>query len=122
MKITPFMLDSYAHEYADLVKVRDAHATEMDGLRNSNRNLTAQVCVPPLFELVRKVTQFLVCSQNMEASMTQLNDEHREVLVCHCFLLFSLLYVLICVVQSQLDIARQKNEELESELVRYKFL
>lgn len=43
MKITPFMLDQYANEYDELVKTRDAHAIEMDGLRNSNRNLSAQV-------------------------------------------------------------------------------
>lgn len=43
LRITPFMLDSYAREYNDMVRVRDAHAVEMDLLRNSNRNLAAQV-------------------------------------------------------------------------------
>ena len=43
IKITPFMLDSYAHEYEDLVKSREAHLVEMDTLRNSNRQLTSQV-------------------------------------------------------------------------------
>jgi hypothetical protein len=43
LRITPFMLDSYAHEYEDLVRMRDAHALEMDNLRNSNRILLAQV-------------------------------------------------------------------------------
>jgi len=67
-----------------LLKIRDAHTMEVEALRNSNRNLLAQV-------------------QNMEASLTQLNDEHREVL-------------------NQLVMAKIKNDELESELVRYKFL
>jgi len=84
VQITPFMLDSYAHEYADLLKVRDAHTMEVEALKNSNRNLLTQV-------------------QNMEASLTQLNDEHREVL-------------------NQLVMSKVRNEELESELVRYKFL
>jgi hypothetical protein len=43
MKITPFMLDSYAHEYAELMKTKDAHAIEVDALRHSNRNLSTQV-------------------------------------------------------------------------------
>ena len=43
VKITPFMLDSYAHEYEDLVKTREAHMVEMDTLRNTNRQLTNQV-------------------------------------------------------------------------------
>ena len=43
LKITPFMLDSFAHEYHDLVKAREAHATEMDNLRNNNRQLSSQV-------------------------------------------------------------------------------
>ena len=43
MNITPFMLDQYANEYDDLVRTRDAQLIEMDALRNSNRNLSAQV-------------------------------------------------------------------------------
>ena len=43
LKITPFMLDSYAHEYEELVRTRDAHLTEMDNLRNQNRHLSARV-------------------------------------------------------------------------------
>jgi len=39
------MLDSYAHEYEESVREREAHATEMDNLRNINRNLSNQVCV-----------------------------------------------------------------------------
>ena len=39
LKITPFMLDVYAHEYDDLVKAREAHLVEVDTLRNANRNL-----------------------------------------------------------------------------------
>jgi thioesterase domain-containing protein len=45
LKITPFMLDAFAHEYEDMVRARDAHAIEMDELRNSNRALSAQMCV-----------------------------------------------------------------------------
>ena len=37
------MLDAYAHEYADLVRTREAHAIEMDTLRNANRVLTTKV-------------------------------------------------------------------------------
>jgi len=61
LKITPFMLDSYAHEYEELVKARDAQAMEMDALRNSNRNLSAQV-------------------KKLESSLAQLNTEHCELL------------------------------------------
>jgi ecotropic viral integration site 5 protein len=43
LRITPFMLDTYAHEYDDLVRMRDAHALELDNLRNNNRSLMAQV-------------------------------------------------------------------------------
>lgn len=43
LKITPFMLDSYAHEYEDLIRIRDAHALEVETLRQSNRNLLTQV-------------------------------------------------------------------------------
>jgi hypothetical protein len=45
LKITPFTLDVYAHEYRDLVKAREAHAIEMDALRNSNRALAAKAYV-----------------------------------------------------------------------------
>lgn len=43
LKITPFMLDVYSHEYEELVRSRDAHLVEMDQLRNTNRRLLAQV-------------------------------------------------------------------------------
>jgi hypothetical protein len=43
LRITPFMLDTYAREYDDMVRVRDARAIEMDELRNSNRSLSAQL-------------------------------------------------------------------------------
>lgn len=61
MKITPFMLDTYAHEYEDFVRARDAHAIEIDTLRNNNRSLSAQV-------------------KELDANMAQLNAEHVEVL------------------------------------------
>ena len=43
LRITPFMLDSYAREYEELIRLRDAHSLEVETLRNSNRNLAAQV-------------------------------------------------------------------------------
>jgi len=43
LRITPFVLDTFAHEYDELVRARDALANEMASLQNSNRNLTAQV-------------------------------------------------------------------------------
>lgn len=45
LRITPFMLDSYAHEYNDMMRVKEAHALEVDELRSSNRNLSQQMCV-----------------------------------------------------------------------------
>ncbi|KAF9227336.1 RabGAP/TBC [Gyrodon lividus] len=61
LKITPFTLDAYAHEYRDLVKAREAHAIEMDVLRNSNRTLVAKV-------------------KELDANLAQLSTEHVEVL------------------------------------------
>jgi ecotropic viral integration site 5 protein len=43
LRITPFMLDGYAQEYQEMVRNREAHALEVDGLRSSNRALSAQV-------------------------------------------------------------------------------
>ncbi|KAG8213944.1 putative GTPase-activating protein [Butyriboletus roseoflavus] len=62
LRITPFMLDAYAHEYADLVRAREAHAVEMDTLRNSNRVLTSKV-------------------KELDLCLAQLNTEHVDVLV-----------------------------------------
>ena len=45
LKISSFMLDQYAEEYEEMLRTRNAHVIEMDALRNSNRNLSAQVCV-----------------------------------------------------------------------------
>ncbi|EIN11809.1 RabGAP/TBC [Punctularia strigosozonata HHB-11173 SS5] len=84
LRITPFMLDAYAHEYEDMVRARDAHAIEMDELRNSNRALLGQV-------------------KRLEENLAQLNTEHVEVL-------------------NELVKARLENDNLESELVRYKLL
>ncbi|KAK7053283.1 GTPase-activating protein [Paramarasmius palmivorus] len=61
LRITPFMLDSYSHEYEDMMRQNNKHALEMDELRNSNRSLSAQV-------------------KNLESSLAQLNAEHVEVL------------------------------------------
>ncbi|KAI0063636.1 RabGAP/TBC [Artomyces pyxidatus] len=60
-RITPFMLDSYTHEYNEMLRVRDAHLAEVDGLRNTNRKLSSQV-------------------NSLEASLAQLNQEHVDVL------------------------------------------
>jgi len=84
LRITPFMLDTYAHEYEDLVRTRDSHLMEMDALRNTNRHLSAQV-------------------KSMESTLAQLNTEHCEIV-------------------KELVMQRIKNEEMESELVRYKLL
>ena len=43
LRITPFMLDSYNHEYHEMIRAREAHAAEMDALRNLNRQLSAQM-------------------------------------------------------------------------------
>ncbi|KAG1790581.1 rab-GTPase-TBC domain-containing protein [Suillus plorans] len=61
VKITPFMLDAYSHEYEDHVRTRDAHAIEIDKLRNTNRSLSAQV-------------------KELDTNMAQLNAEHVEIL------------------------------------------
>jgi len=37
------MLDSYNHEYQEMIRAREAYAAEMDALRNHNRQLSAQV-------------------------------------------------------------------------------
>lgn len=43
MKITPFMLDTFAVEWQDSIRQTNATATEIDSLRNSNRALNKQV-------------------------------------------------------------------------------
>ena len=43
LRITPFMLDSYNHEYLEMIRAREAYAAEMDALRNHNRQLSAQM-------------------------------------------------------------------------------
>ena len=43
LRITPFMLDSYSHEYHEMIRAREMHAAEMDTLRNHNRQLSAQM-------------------------------------------------------------------------------
>lgn len=61
LKITPFMLDAYAYEYHDFMRKREAHAIEVDNLRNANRALTAKV-------------------KELDASLAQLSAEHIDVL------------------------------------------
>ena len=60
-RITPFQLDSYAHEYAEMVAAREAHVRELEALRQSNRALMNQV-------------------QSPEQNLASLNDEHVQVL------------------------------------------
>ncbi|KAH8107865.1 RabGAP/TBC [Cristinia sonorae] len=61
LRITPFQLDNYAREYEESVRIKEAHAIEMDALRTTNRILSSQV-------------------NRLEASLAQLNTEHCEVL------------------------------------------
>ncbi|KAH9176308.1 rab-GTPase-TBC domain-containing protein [Lactarius sanguifluus] len=57
LRITPFMLDSYTHEYSEMIRAREAHAAEVDALRSHNRQLSAQV-------------------NSLEANLAALNQEH----------------------------------------------
>ena len=43
LRITPLILDTFAAEYREALRVKEAHALEVDALRNSNRNLSTQV-------------------------------------------------------------------------------
>ncbi|KAF9268891.1 RabGAP/TBC [Marasmius fiardii PR-910] len=61
MRITPFMLDSYSHEYDEKMREAHKHALEVDELRASNRSLSAHV-------------------KTLDTSLVQLNMEHVEVL------------------------------------------
>lgn len=56
----------------------------------------------------------------MEASLQQLNEEHRGVLVGTSEVTFR--HRLLTMSQNQLVVAGARNEELEAELVRYKLL
>ncbi|WWD09014.1 hypothetical protein V865_007130 [Kwoniella europaea PYCC6329] len=59
IRITPFMLDSYASEWDEQQKNQNRHALEIDTLRNANRNLSAQV-------------------KQLESSLATMNQEHVE--------------------------------------------
>jgi len=61
LNITPFMFDSYRHEYEDLVRETNKHAVLIDELRSSNRALSNQV-------------------KTLENNLAQLNEEHVEIL------------------------------------------
>jgi len=61
LRITPFMLDCYRHEYEDLLRETNKQTTLIDELRNSNRMLSNQV-------------------KSLENSLAQLNAEHVEIL------------------------------------------
>ncbi|KAG6873437.1 hypothetical protein C0995_015526 [Termitomyces sp. Mi166 len=61
LHITPFMLDSYRHEYEDRLRETNKHLTEMDELRTTNRALSSQV-------------------KTLENSLAQLNVEHVDLL------------------------------------------
>lgn len=43
LRVTPLMLDAIAAEYREAIRIKEAHTLEMDALRSSNRNLSAQV-------------------------------------------------------------------------------
>lgn len=43
LRVTPLMLDAFAAEYREAIRIKKAHALEVGGLRTSNRNLSAQV-------------------------------------------------------------------------------
>jgi len=60
INITPFMLDTYAHEWDEVIKLRDAHAIELETLRNENRALQSQV-------------------KSLEVNLMQLNEDHCDV-------------------------------------------
>ncbi|WWC85885.1 uncharacterized protein L201_000752 [Kwoniella dendrophila CBS 6074] len=59
IRITPFMLDSYASEWEEQQKNQNKHALEIDTLRNANRNLSTQV-------------------KQLEGSLATMNQEHVE--------------------------------------------
>lgn len=59
VKITPFQLDSYASEWAETCYNINRHAHEVDGLKLANRSLSSQI-------------------KKLEASLTQINGEHCE--------------------------------------------
>ncbi|KAG7098563.1 hypothetical protein E1B28_000496 [Marasmius oreades] len=61
MRITPFMLDNYSHEYGEKMREAHKHALEVDELRSSNRSLSTHV-------------------KTLETNLAQLNTEHVEVL------------------------------------------
>ncbi|KAK0485982.1 rab-GTPase-TBC domain-containing protein [Armillaria novae-zelandiae] len=60
-RITPFQLDTYGHEYDDIMREANKHKVEMDELRTANRSLSAKVI-------------------NLEADFAQLSTEHVELL------------------------------------------
>ncbi|KDR75877.1 hypothetical protein GALMADRAFT_248616 [Galerina marginata CBS 339.88] len=61
LRVTPFMLDCYRHEYEDIVRETNKHAVLIDELRSSNRALSNQ-------------------AKALENNLAQLNVEHVEVL------------------------------------------
>ncbi|KAK0212657.1 rab-GTPase-TBC domain-containing protein [Desarmillaria ectypa] len=61
LRITPFQLDTYGHEYDDIMREANKHKVEMDELRTVNRNLSAKV-------------------KSLEADFAQLSTEHVELL------------------------------------------
>lgn len=86
LRISPFMLDNYAHEYEDLVRARDAHRLEMENLRNTNQRLAQQACVSPhVYDFETAWCLMYGSRKKLEASLAQLNTEHCEVLVCLLF-------------------------------------
>jgi len=60
VKITPFLLDTFASEWEELRRAQSAHTMEMEALRAANRSLTAQL-------------------KSLEASLAQMNEDHVEI-------------------------------------------
>ncbi|TRM69972.1 rab-GTPase-TBC domain-containing protein [Schizophyllum amplum] len=61
LRISSFMLDSYAHEYEEMLRETNKDAIEKDELRSTNRMLAAKV-------------------KDLENNLAQLNTEHVEIL------------------------------------------
>ncbi|ORY89078.1 rab-GTPase-TBC domain-domain-containing protein [Leucosporidium creatinivorum] len=82
VKITPLMLDQFGEEWTSLCAQQSAHTLELDSLRKANAQLSSQV-------------------RQLEASLSQVNEEHCELV-------------------KQVVMAKLEREELEDELVKYK--
>ena len=46
VKVTPFLLDTFASEWEELRRAQNAHTTEVESLRAANKALTERVYDP----------------------------------------------------------------------------